>query len=52
MRGRWSGWIEVSGDGASSLVGKRQAFVFHVKLPHDPRVRRWVVREASLSAWR
>jgi len=49
MRGRWSGWIEVSQNGASSLVGKAQAFAFHVKLPHDLRVRRWVVREASLS---
>ena len=52
MRGRWSGWIEVSGGGASSLVGRRQAFVLHVKLPHDPRVRRWVVRESSLSTGR
>jgi hypothetical protein len=50
MRGRWSGWIEVAQGGASSLVGKRQAFVFHVKLPHDMRLRRWLVREALLSA--
>jgi hypothetical protein len=49
MRGRWSGWIEVAQNGASSLVGKSQAFSFHVKLPRDPRVRRWVVRESSLS---
>jgi len=52
MRGRWGGWIEVSQNGASSLVGKAQAFAFHVKLPHDRRVRRWVVREASLSTQR
>jgi len=49
LRGHWSGWIEVAQNGASSLVGQRQAFSFQVKLPHDLRVRRWVVREASLS---
>ena len=49
LRGHWSGWIEVAQNGASSLVGQRQAFSFQVRLPHDLRVRRWVVREASLS---
>ena len=49
LTGRWQGWIEVTRDGAASLVGDKQAFAFWVKLPKHLEGRRWVLHDAELA---
>jgi hypothetical protein len=49
LAGRWRGWIEVTQNGESSLVGSEHVFSFWVKLPRDLEVRRWVLRDSALS---
>jgi hypothetical protein len=48
--GVWHGWIEVTQNGAPSLVGEKQAFAFRVNLPRDLLVRRWIMADTSLSS--
>jgi hypothetical protein len=48
--GRWHGWIEVQQNGVPSLVGEERAFQFVVRLPRDPLVRRWFLRDQALGA--
>lgn len=49
LAGRWRGWIEVTQNGAPSLVGAEHVFSFWVKLPRDLEVRRWVLHDTALS---
>ncbi len=49
LAGRWQGWIEVTQNGVSGLVGDEQAFAFWVKLPKNLELRRWALRDTALS---
>ncbi len=49
LAGRWHGWIEVTRDGKASLVGAEQAFGFWVRLPKEQVLRRWELRDATLT---
>jgi hypothetical protein len=49
LAGRWHGWIEVTRDGTSTLVGDEQAFGFWVRLPRDLELRRWEQRDSTLN---
>ena len=47
--GRWHGWVEVLQNGERSLVGEKQAFGFWVRLPEKQLLRRWELRNATIT---